>query len=215
MALGAKLFQLLINVVTPYTPSFLNKTLQLLTYSFPVKINIVTIILFILGFFTVYRFIDRKLLQKLGKTIIFKDDFDSDQGWLLNYWGSNNPNKTCRFEDSSMVFEADETALMDDRKEYGAYYDLTSGIYEGSKYEISCWVKSEEKTSMGFKLWVHDTRNQNGIKFPARFYTPGSDLEEIKVGFTATSSQALRIHLHNKAGTGKIIVDKVLVTKVK
>jgi hypothetical protein len=67
---------------------------------------------------------------------------------------------------------------------------------------------------MGFKLWVHDTRGQGEMKSPPNFYTPGEEYEEVKVGFIATKSQALRIHLHYKAGKGKIFVDKVGVVKI-
>lgn len=76
------------------------------------------------------------------------------------------------------------------------------------------WVKSDKNTTMGFKLWVHDTLGQAEMKFPANFYTPGIEYEEVKTGFITTKSQALRIHLHSKAGKGKIYVDKVIVVRV-
>lgn len=218
LALGTWLFQLLVNIASPYAPSFINIILRILTYTVVIKINIFTIflsvVLLIIVFFSTYRFFDKWLLKK-GE-VVFEDNFEfGNKGWRLNYWGSNDPEKTCRLEHSSIIFEAEEKDLADPRREFGAYYDLTMGIYEGSKYEVSCWAKSTPETSMGFKLWVHDTKDQNEMIFPARFYTPGTNFEEIKLGFVGTSSQALRIHLHNKAGVGRIIIDKVKVTKVK
>lgn len=217
-ALGWQLFDLLIGFITPYPPSFIKAILEVLTYSATIRINIATLILFttlfILVFFSAYRFFDKRLLKK-GE-VVFEDDFDfGNKGWQLNYWGSNDSDKTCRIENSSIIFEADNNDLVDSKKEYGAYYDLAAGIYNGSKYEVSCWIKSAPNTTMGFKLWAHDTKGQNSIKFPASFYTPGSIPEEVKLGFVGTSSQAMRIHLHNKAGAGKIIVDKIKVVKVK
>ncbi len=214
--IGESLLDLLLGVVNPYTPEVLRIFSLVVTYPIPIKINILTLLIFAVLFFPIYRFFDKALLQKLGKTTIFEDEFDfGNKGWALNYWGSNNPDKTCRIENSSIVFQAEEADLVDTRKEYGAYFDLKNGIYEGSKYEVSCWVKSEQGTTMGFKLWVHDTMGHNDGKFPANFYMPGVDFEEVKLGFTGTSSQGLRIHLHNKAGSGKILVDKVRVIKVK
>ena len=113
-----------------------------------------------------------------------------------------------------MVFEADSSDLKSPQKENGACIDLKNGIYQDSKYEVSCWVNSSKNTRMGFKLWVHDTLGQAEMKFPANFYTPGNKYEEVKVGFIATQSQALRIHLHYKVGKGKISVDRVKVIKV-
>ena len=215
--IGEKLLDILLNLFTPLAPEILKVIKVVVSYSIPINLNLLTLMIFVLLFFPVYRFFDKKLLQRLGKTIIFEDDFDfGNQGWVLNYWGSTNPDKTCRIEKSILIFEAEDAELTDPRKEFGAYFDLTNGgVYQGSKYEISCWVKSENNTSMGFKLWVHDTRGQSNVKFPANFYTPSMQFEEVKVGFTATSSNALRIHLHNKPGSGKIIIDKVRVVKVK
>lgn len=88
-----------------------------------------------------------------------------------------------------------------------------SGVYERSRYEVICKVRADKETTMGIKLWVHDTKGRNDIKYPANFYTPGVSLDEIKVGFTGTVSQAMRIHLHIKPGRGKIFVDNVIVIK--
>jgi len=214
--LGSWLFELLIKFISPFAPPFIKAMLGALTYPITVQINLITIFTFLVAFitffFSTYRFF-AKLFLKRG-AVVFEDNFVfGNKGWDLNYWGSNDPDKTCRFENSSIIFEAEESDLVDARKEFGAYYDLTTGIYEGSNYEVSCWVKADVNTTMGFKLWVHDTKGHNDIKFPARFNTPGVGFEEVKVGFVGTSSRALRIHLHNKAGTGRIIVNKVRVVR--
>lgn len=185
LGLGSWLFQLTVNLVSPFAPKFLKIMIGALTYSISIRINIFTIILlFILiaiEFFSSYRFFYKILLKK-GE-VVFEDKFEfGNRGWELNYWGSNNPEKTCRLENSSMIFEAKEQDLVDHRQEYGAYYDLTTGIYEGSNYEVSCWVKSAPETSMGFKLWVHDVRGNNSMKFPARFYTQEKILKKLKWG---------------------------------
>jgi len=214
LQLGTRLLDSLFQLLTPYFPSIVKGLLDVFSYSFNVKLNLISIVIFIVIFFTAYRVIDRTLLRKLGNTKVFFDDFDfSNKGWLLNYWGSNNPDKTCHYEDSVLVFEAESDDLTNERKEYGAYYDLVTGIYEKDKYEVSCMVRAEKGTTMGIRLWVHDTRGHNEIKYPANFYTPGESLEEIKVGFTGSTSQALRIHLHIKPGKGKIYVDSVTVIK--
>lgn len=214
LQLGTRLLDGLYQLVEPRFPSIAKGLIDIFSYSINVRVNLITVIFFTVVFFTLYRVIDRTILRKLGNTKVFFDNFDfSNKGWLLNYWGSNDPDKTCRYEDSVLVFEAEEKDLVDSKKEYGAYYDLVSGIYENNKYEISCMARADKGTTMGIKLWVHDTKGHNGIKYPANFYTPGETLEEIKVGFTGTTSQALRIHLHVKPGKGKIFVDSVTVIK--
>jgi len=152
------------------------------------------------------------------REIIFNDDFVSDKGWNKNYWGTTEPLKTNRMENSLMIFEANENETQDSKKEFGAYIDLREGIQEGFTYEIYCKVKSEPATTMGFQLWIHDTvgRNQNVSKFkPEKFFTPSTDFSELTLKYIANSSNAIRIHLHNKAGSGKISVDKLTVTKVQ
>lgn len=214
LQLGTRLLDSLFQFLTPYFPSIVKGLLYVFSYSFNVKLNLISIVLFIVIFFTVYRVVDRTLLGRLSNMKVFFDDFDfSNKGWLLNYWGSSNPDKTCHYEDSVLVFEAESDDLTSERKEYGAYYDLDTGIYEKNKYEVSCMVRTEKGTTMGIRLWVHDTRGHNGVKYPTNFYTPGESLEEIKVGYTGSASQALRIHLHIKPGKGKIYVDSVTVIK--
>jgi hypothetical protein len=215
LQLGTRLFDGFYFYIQPYTPAFFKSILNLLTYSFTLQVNVLTIALSVVVFFVVYRWIDRLVLNKSKGIVVFEDDFGfSNKGWALNYWGSKNPDKTCHFEDSSLVFEAKKEDLEDKRKEYGAYFDLTSGIYEQTKYEVAIEAKSDKGTNMGIKLWVHDRKGRNDIKFPANFYTPGENYEEMKVGFTGTSSQAMRIHLHIKPGNGKLYVGRVKVIKV-
>lgn len=152
-----------------------------------------------------------------SKEIIFEDDFINDRGWFLNYWGTTNPNKTNRIENSTMIFEANNEEVLNQNNEYGAYIDLRNGILNGQTYEIICKLKSETDTTMGFQLWVHDTRGGNmdvSKKEPKSFYTPKNIYRELRLKYTANSTNAIRIHLHNKAGVGKIIVDKIMVLKI-
>lgn len=214
-SIGEKILGTFLSLIRPISPEIFRYIKLVTTYTIPINVSPLTIVVFVILFFPTYRFFDKRLLSKTKRAIVFEDNFDfGNKGWRFNYWGSNNPDKTCRIEQSSMVFEAEDSDLTSPQKENGACFDLTDGVYQGSKYEISCWVKSSKNTTMGFKLWVHDARGQAEMKFPANFYTPGNRYEEVKVGFIATQSQALRIHLHYKAGRGKIYVDKVKVVKV-
>lgn len=214
LQLGTRLSDDIYPFLKPHFPTFIKTIIDFLTYPVSINMNLITAVFSVFIFFTIHRVIDRIILRKLRDTVIFSDDFEfSNKGWLLNYWGSNNPYKTCRFENSTLVFEAESDDLIDNKKEYGAYFDLVDGVYENTRYEVICKVKSETGTTMGIKLWVHDTRGRNDIKFPANFRTPNMDLDELKVGFTGTKSQAMRIHLHIKPGKGKIFVDSVTVIK--
>lgn len=151
------------------------------------------------------------------KEIIFDDDFVNNRGWFLNYWGTTNPSKTNRIENSMMIFEAEEEELLSTKKEFGAYIDLKNGIRESVTYEIHCKVKSDINTTMGFQIWVHDTLGGNpavSVKEPSHFYLPDRNYKTIKLRYRANSTNAIRIHLHNKGGKGKILVDKITVYRL-
>lgn len=153
------------------------------------------------------------------KELVFEDDFDNNKGWILNYWGTTNPSKTNRIENSMIIFEANEDELLHPKKEFGAYIDLKNGIHEGSIYEITCKVKSELGTTMKFQLWLHDNVIGNNssmrtVKYPNALEIPDSNFKEIKLRFVATVTNGIRIHLHNKGGRGKILVDKVTVSRI-
>lgn len=208
--LGAKILNWLLPPKTPFVPEIFETIRLVATY--PIHINLLTIFVFIILFYFLSHSFGKLNIRGIP---VFKDYFDfGNKGWRLNYWGSNDPDKTCRFEKSNMVFEAEDSDLVSPQKENGACLDLTDGIYQGSKYEIYCWVKSSKYTTMGFKLWVHDTLGQAEMKSSPNFHTPTSEYKEVSVQFIATKSQALRIHLHYKAGKGSIYVDKVKVVKI-
>lgn len=209
LELGRKLFDWTLTLKTP----FYSEVLQTIDFIavYPIQINPLIILVFILLFYSSSRFINK---LKLKEIVIFEDDFDfANKGWGLNYWGSNDPDKTCRFEKSAMVFRGEESDLKSLQKENGACIDLTEGIYQGSRYEISCRVKADKATNLGFKLWAHDAHGRAEIKSPT-FIIPSDEYEEVKIGFIATRSKTLRVHLHYKAGKGEIYVDRVKVVKV-
>ncbi len=214
---GTTIFNWTYPQTVPYLPKVIQQLIYGLTYPFfTLRVSLLGSVTFLLLVYLLFKLINYFFLKKARDTIVFVDEFDfSNKGWVLNYWGSNDPDKTCHFDNSMLIFEALPNDLHNSKGENGAYYDLFQGMYEGSKYEISCWVRSEQNTTMGFKLWVHDTTGKNERKFPANFYTPGLAPEEIKVGFTGTKSDGLRIHLHTRAGSGRIVVDKVKVVKIK
>ena len=212
---GEYLFDFINNYIGKNVDGLSTAIIQLLTWSIPVRLNIPLLILFAFLFLPLYRFFDNLLLDLFKNVIIFEDDFSfGNKGWRLNYWGSNDPDKTCRIEDSTMVFEAGEQDLQNTQKENGAHYDLNEKIYRGSRYEISCWVKSNESSTMGFKLWVHDTHGGAEMKSSTNFIKPGISYQEVKVQFVGTDKNALRVHLHYKSGKGKIFIDRVKVAKL-
>ena len=69
---------------------------------------------------------------------------------------------------------------------------------------------------MGFQLWIHDgAGGAIEAKEPMFPKTPSDTYyETIKVRFTITESNAIRIHLHCKAGIGFIKVSEVLVNQL-
>lgn len=182
------------------------------------QVSLVEVIIYSILFFPIYRRLDKFILKKRYSEIVFEDDFINNQGWFLNYWGTTNPSKTNRIENSTMIFEAKEEELLSQKKEFGAYIDLRNGIYDGLTYEISCHVKSELNTTMGFQLWVHDTIGGNpavSTKEPATFCLPSNkNYETMALRYKANSTNAIRIHLHNKGGNGRIFIDKITVSKV-
>ena len=210
--LGGILLDKTIALLKPYLPTVWGFLVWIISLKF--EMNFLSAIVFVVFLFPIYRKIDRLLLSRSENEIIFKDDFDSgNKGWALNYWGSNDPIKTNRIENSTMIFEATEVELHSRKKEFGAYFDLRNGIYTGNNYEISCKVKAIDNTTMQFSLWLHDTHGSSSSLTPMR--TPNiASFEIIKLNFTATGTQAIRIHLHNKAGAGQILVDNVLVKKL-
>lgn len=190
-----------------------------ITYQISLLAIFFYLFLLVVLIFPIYRKLDKFFMFGKNKELIFKDNFVNNKGWHLNYWGTNNPEKTNRVENSTMVFEAQENEVQNKNKEFGAFYDLKNGIYEGFKYEVCCKVKSDPSTTMKFQLWLHDNvvGNKSSTrtkKEPKEIKTPGNEFEEIKARFIATSTNGIRIHLHNKAGFGKIYIKEVSVYKV-
>jgi hypothetical protein len=211
--LGAIIIKKLISLLQPAIPEILSKIS--LIFSYKVEINLLMILVFILFLFPIYRFVDRFLLKRTKRSLIFEDDFSNLNGWHLNYWGTSNKPKTNRIENGFMIFEANPNEVNNAQHQYGAYIDINNGIYDNNKYEIICRVKSIEHTTMKFQLWVHDTRGDSiNIRKPDTPYTPSTNFETIKAIYQGNKKNALRIHLHNLPGEGMIIIDKVEVYKI-
>ena len=180
------------------------------------EINVITALIFVLLFIPVFRFIDRKILSRLISETVFFDNFSKDIAWVLNYWGSTNPQKTNRIQNGNMIFEAIQGEWPNQNYENGAYIDLRNGIIEGLSYTIKCRVKSSIGSTMGFKLWLHDIKGNNSMTTPIAFETPPSDnYKEFSLIFKATETNGIRLHLHCKAGEGFIVVDSVKVIRGK
>jgi hypothetical protein len=208
--LGEMILDGLVNIIRPFLPHVRNWFINIITFSF--EVNLIGVVVFVISLFPIYRRIDRFFLKRTKGEIVFIDRFNAgNKGWILNYWGSHDRQKTNRIENSSMVFEATENDLVSGA--FGAYFDLRNGIYQGNEYEVSCKVKSDENTTMEFSLWLHDTTGgDSSITTDSK--TPSTSFEEFKLGFTANETQAIRIHLHNKPGIGRVIVDEVVVRKI-
>lgn len=182
----------------------------------PISINVLTILLILIGFYPLYHLIVRVYLKVVKQDIIFKDDFTKpNKYWGLNYWqGKGN---SIRFEQNHLIFEPKTGDWQGSNGNDGAFIDLTYGIYEGSKYEISCQAKSLPNSTVGFQLWVHDTIGNDTTKYlfdPSTFETPPpSSYKTYKVVFQASDSNSIRIHLHGREGTGQIMIKDVLVSK--
>jgi len=213
------ILSLIIKGLLKLLPSISEKLLYILQYE--IKINILVliigIVLFIIILFPIYRKVDKFILKKKKRELIFDDDFLTDMGWTKNYWGSTNKSKTNRIENSYMIFEATQNEWPE--KGYsGAYYDITNGIFNGNVYEVSCFVKSDNKSTMEFQLWLHNIRSGPDyyeVKYPDNLFIPTAKGIEIKLNFNAISSNAMRIHLHCKGGIGRILVDYVKVHKIQ
>lgn len=180
------------------------------------------LITFPLLLFPIYRNIDRLLLKERKHELIYEETFLDGAGWHLNYWGTSNPQKTNRIEGSRMIFEAIRGEVINEKGSFGAYYDLRSGIYQGNAYRVICSVKSSHAASMGFQLWLHDTKgnpkgpdNKALLVRPLVPKTPSEKGEQIEVDFVATNTNALRIHLHCRGGSGQIIVEGIRVYKIE
>jgi hypothetical protein len=208
--LGEMILEGLLDLIRPSLPDVWNWFISIITFSF--ELNLIGLVIFAISLFPIYRYFDKSFLKRIKGEIVFIDRFNAgNRGWRLNYWGSRNPQKTNRIENSFMVFEATESDSV--KGEFGACFDLRNGIYQGNKYEVTCKVKSDENTTMQFRLWLHDTTGGDS-SIRTNFKTPSTKLEEFKLGFTANETEAIRIHLHNKAGVGRIIVDEVVVRKI-
>jgi len=197
---------------------FSDKLIQILFQTY--EINLATIIIgalvFIILLFPIYRRIDKLILTRIKKELIFEEDFTNPVSWRLNHWGSHNPSKTNRIENHKIIFEATPNELQDPNNFFGANFDLKNGIYSGNTYEISCIVNSTHNATMKFQLWVHDTTGgDSSVTQPKVPTTPSEVGETIKLHYTANKTNAIRIHLHCQGGNGEIVVSKVSVLKVK
>lgn len=141
---------------------------------------------------------------------IWSDHFNNLNHWKLNYWGTKNPRKTNRIENSTMIFEAAQDELLNSSGFFGAYIDIADKIYNEQTYEIRCKVSSTANTTMGFQLWIHEGNDGSSKVVEPMFpKIPNNKPEIFKARYTATESNKMRIHLHCTGGIGQIIVSEV------
>jgi hypothetical protein len=205
-----------LEIVSKLLPLLGAKLFSFLFFKF--EINVLSIflgaIIFLLVLFPIYRYFDRLFLQKRNGELIYQDKFQNNAGWHLNYWGTIDPLKTNRIENSQMIFEAIRGEIVNKDGHFGAFYDLRNGIYSGNTYRVICMVKSMDNATMGFQLWVHDVAGHSDKFMPEQPIIPPERGKEIDLEFKATSTNALRIHLHCRGGSGKIVVEYVRVYKI-
>jgi len=180
-----------------------------------IKINLFTLILIIIIGIPLFKFLYLKVFIKIISERIFFENFSTTKhSWNLDFWGDANSQGTNRIENNEMVFEALLGQWSRGKGEGVAFYDLTNGVIEGLTYEVSCKAKSTDNTTMGFRLWVHDTNGNNSKTNPQNFVTPPSNnAAEYKLLFKATKTNAIRIHLLCREGEGSIIAKEVSVKK--
>jgi hypothetical protein len=78
-----------------------------------------------------------------------------------------------------------------------------------------CNVSSILNTTMGFQLWIHDGKDgTTKVVEPMFPKTPSTEGEIIKVKFTGTESNTMRIHLYCWAGQRMLKVSEVIVYKI-
>jgi len=145
---------------------------------------------------------------------LWKDQFIGHCEWILNYWNDSSfKSTTNRIENKKMIFEARPDQLENKNAEFGACIDIDQQIQEGNDYEIMVKVRSSPGSTMGFQLWVHDGNNDSfGKRSPLKFKTPKEYFETIRLIYTATTTNKIRIHLHCKGGNGLIEISEVRLT---
>ncbi|MFT3911444.1 MAG: nucleotide-binding protein [Ferruginibacter sp.] len=154
-------------------------------------------------------------IKSTKRTLIWQDNFDNINHWKMNFWGSKNSIKTNRIENGEMIFEATSDEVENENGSYGAYIDLTSKIENEKTYEIRCKICSLANTTMGFQLWIHDGKDgKTKVIEPLFPKTPSIIPEIIKVQFTATESNSMRIHLYCRCGLGMLKVSEVTVYQI-
>ena len=218
LALATWLINELLVYFKSISTGFFTTFLGWLLYPLPIQLNVLTAIFLIFAVVFASNRIGKSLSQVGRKgTIIFLEDFEtrSPHRWIAPFWGG--PLQALSWLGDGLGISARPGVWQNNiqHNENGAYIDIKHNIYEGFVYEVRCRVKSEINTTMGFRLCVHDTLDKNEIRFPAHgFRTPGLDLEDFSVRFKATSSNALRIQLHCRAGEGSILIKQVTVTNL-
>ncbi len=181
-----------------------------------IETNIITLLLIIIISIPVFNFLYKFIFSKLiPNEKIFFEDFSSDKHvWNLNYWGTQETKDTVKIENGHLVLQA-IPGTWQANGENGAFYDLTNSIIIGRKYEVICKVSSSINSTMGFRLWLHDTQGNNSTLSPIEFQTPPNDApKEYKIRFTPTVYSGIRIHLHGREGQGSIIIKEVVVRKL-
>ncbi|MEJ5310984.1 MAG: carbohydrate binding domain-containing protein, partial [Anaerolineae bacterium] len=91
----------------------------------------------------------------------------------------------------------------------GAFQDV-EGLESGQTYTVRVWVKGVNTSTARFRLWLHDTTGANAITTDM---TPGNDWQPVTLNYTANATGKVRVHLHLLAGTGKVYVDAVSVSR--
>lgn len=204
-----------LSVLSRWSPQIFHNIRNLVFYAIVVEIPVFVLFLGIVFFVILFKVVNRALLKRSRKTLVYLEDFDEyPTGWIIGYWHESNKSKF-NIDNSNLIFSGSPGEFINPRKQTGAYIDLSSNIYNKNKYLIRCRVKARRDTTARFQLWVHDIdQPTQSKKEPSGGLSPHNRYQWIVMKYQATPTNKLRIHLHCFAGGGKIYIDKVEVYKV-
>lgn len=161
-----------------------------------------------------YELLNQDFESFKNKRIIFIENFEYDRWWSKDYWGK--PNSTvCTITGGEMIFRISSSADLRNEpnlKGTGSYIDVIGGIFNGETYRISVKVRSEDNSTLKFKLWIHDTRSgMQSYSHPTRIDVEEQIIEHV---YRANETNAIRVHLHIDEGIGILYLRQLKIIRI-
>jgi hypothetical protein len=148
-----------------------------------------------------------------GPETIYWDDVQVTPGWndgfegAFTNWASYGSAYVARVNgvagNSSHVLAMSGSA--------GGVFQDIRGLTPGQSYRVFAGVSSAAGPSTQVALWLHDGAEHAGA---ISWTTPSATWQDLGVGFTATATGILRVHLHSYGGAGTVYWDNVRVVRV-